>query len=43
MTPTFATIYFESAYLLCNVNMIDAHLMRIQFDLLQLRIKSRLQ
>ena len=43
MTPTLATICFESAYLLCHVNAIDAHLMRIQFDSLWMRIEIGLQ
>ena len=43
MTPTLAAIRFESAYLLCNVNTIDAHLMSIQFDSLRMRIETRLQ
>ena len=43
MTPTLTTIRFESAYLLCHVNTIDAHLMRIQFDLLWIRIETGLQ
>ena len=42
MTPTLATISFESAYLLCHVNVINAHLMRIQFDSLRMRIKTGL-
>ena len=32
ITPTLDTIHFESAYLLCHVNAIDAHRMQIQFD-----------
>ena len=43
MTPTLATIRFESAYLLCHVNAIDSHLMRIQFDSLWMRIETGLQ
>ena len=43
MTPTLATIRFESAYLLCHVNVIDAHLMRIQFDSLRMHIETGLQ
>ena len=43
MTPTLATIRFESAYLLCHVNAIDAHPMRIQFDSLWLHIETGLQ
>ena len=43
MTPTLATIRFESAYLLCHVNAIDAHPMRIQFDSLWMRIETGLQ
>ena len=42
MTPTLATIRFESAYLLCHVNAIDAHPMRIQFDSLWMRIETGL-
>ena len=42
MTPTLATICFESAYLLCHVNAIDAHPMRIQFDSLLMRIETGL-
>ena len=42
MTPTLATIRFESAYLLCHVNAIDAHPMRIQFDSLLMRIETGL-
>ena len=34
---------FESAYLLCYVNAINEHTMRIQFDSLWMRIKSVLQ
>ena len=43
MTPTLATICFESAYLLCHVNAIDVHPMCIQFDSLWMRIKTGLQ
>ena len=43
MTPTLATIRFESAYLFCHVNAIDAHPMRIQFDSLWMRIETGLQ
>ena len=43
MTPTLATIRFESAYLLCHVNAIDAHPMRVQFNSLRMRIETRLQ
>ena len=42
MTPMLATICFESTYLLCHVNVIDAHPMRIHLDLLRIRIKSGL-
>ena len=42
MTPTLATIRFESAYLLCHVNAIDAHPMRIQSDSLWMRIETGL-
>ena len=41
--PTLATIRFESGYLLCHVNVIDMHPMRIQFDLLRMHIKTGLQ
>ena len=43
MTPTLTTIRFEFAYLLCHVNAIHVHLMRIQFDSLRMRIKTGLQ
>ena len=43
MTPTLTTIRFESAYLLCDVNVIDVHLMRIKFNSLRMCIESRLQ
>ena len=43
MTPTLATVRFESAYLLCHVNAINAHPMRIQFDLLQMHIETGLR
>ena len=43
MTPTLTTIRFESAYLLCHVNAIDAHPMRIQFDSLWMCIETGLQ
>ena len=40
ITPTLISIHFESAYLKCHVNTIDAHPMRIQFDSLQMCIES---
>ena len=43
MTHTLATIRFKSAYLLCHVNTINAHLMCIQFDSLQMHIEIGLQ
>ena len=43
MTPTLATICFESAYLLYHVNAINVHPMRIQFDSLWMRIETGLQ
>ena len=35
MTPTLATIRFESAYLLCYVDVIDVHSMHIESGLQQ--------
>ena len=43
MTPTFATIRFESAYLLYHVKAIDEHPMRIQFASLRMRMETGLQ
>ena len=43
MTLTLATIRFKSALLLCYMNAIDVHPIRIQFNLLRMRIKTRLQ
>ena len=43
MTPMLTTIRFESAYLLCHVNAINAHLMHIQLDSLWMRIETGLQ
>ena len=43
MTPMLTAIRFESAYLLCHVNAIDAHVMRIQFNSLRMRIETGLQ
>ena len=43
MAAMLATICFESAYLFCHVNAIDAHPMQIQFDSLWIRIETGLQ